>query len=67
MNRDYQLTAKAVDIVIDQVQGDDLSKFPIERARLRSIWIIVGVSVIAILGYGWTLHFKTVSIVSNLT
>ncbi|WEW55285.1 hypothetical protein PRK78_000714 [Emydomyces testavorans] len=34
-------------------RGND---FPIEKARLRSIWWIVGLFIIAMLGYGWTLN-----------
>ncbi|EKD15638.1 hypothetical protein MBM_06266 [Drepanopeziza brunnea f. sp. 'multigermtubi' MB_m1] len=35
------LGSKAHDFVVDKVGGDDLSNFPIEKARLRSLWYII--------------------------
>ncbi|KAI9050386.1 hypothetical protein LZ554_005551 [Drepanopeziza brunnea f. sp. 'monogermtubi'] len=48
LNRDYQLTAKAHDFVVDRVGGDNLSNFPIEKARLRT----------CVTGYGWAVERK---------
>ena len=47
--------------MVDRTAGDDLSDFPIEKARLRSIWYLVIVSIIATIGYGWALRVRTVS------
>lgn len=49
---DYKLTAKLLNIVIDELRGDDLSKFPIEKARLRNVWFFVILCAICIAGYG---------------
>ncbi|MCJ1235466.1 hypothetical protein MMC14_003434, partial [Varicellaria rhodocarpa] len=59
---DYRRTAKEVGHEINKAAGDDLSKFPIEKARLRSIWYMIAIDITAIIGYGWSLHAKTVSI-----
>ncbi|KAL8958541.1 MAG: hypothetical protein Q9193_004421 [Seirophora villosa] len=60
MDRDYRMTAAAVGFTIDKTNGDDLTSFPIEKARLRSIWYYVSVSTICTVGYGWTLETRTV-------
>jgi hypothetical protein len=60
LNRDYKLAAKAHNIVIDELRGDDLSKFPIEKARLRSVWFFVILCAICIAGYGWSVNKKIV-------
>ena len=62
MNRDYRLTACDHNIVIDAISGDDLTNFPIEKARLRSIWYSISVSGFCTTGYGWALHSRTVSV-----
>jgi len=61
MNRDYRLTARDHNIVINATSGDDLTDFPIEKARFRSIWYSISVSGICTIGYGWALHSKIVS------
>ncbi|KAL8648404.1 MAG: hypothetical protein Q9210_005004, partial [Variospora velana] len=60
MDRDYRVTAAAVGFTIDRTNGDDLTEFPIEKARLRSIWYYVTVSTVCTIGYGWTLESRTV-------
>ncbi|KAI4181771.1 MAG: hypothetical protein L6R41_006420, partial [Letrouitia leprolyta] len=59
MDRDYRLIAERYNFPIDRVKGDDLSKFHIEQARFRSSWYFLGLAVLSILGYGWTLTYKT--------
>lgn len=61
MNWDYRRTARDYDFVIDKVAGDDMTRFPIERARYRSIWYPVIISSACVVGYGWALHARTVS------
>lgn len=34
--------------------------FPIEAARIRSVWVAISISISAILCYGWTLYKQTV-------
>jgi hypothetical protein len=65
MNRDYRIVAGENNFVIDEVRGDDLSTFPIENARLRSIWYPLTIVVVSIAGYGWALHAEAVCISSK--
>lgn len=37
MNRDYRVVAAQHGITVDKARGDDLTKFPIEKARFRSV------------------------------
>ncbi|OQE46852.1 hypothetical protein PENCOP_c001G03016 [Penicillium coprophilum] len=59
MNRDYRLTARAHDLVIDTTHGDDLTTFPIEKARFRSIWYSICATGISTTGYGWALQSRS--------
>jgi hypothetical protein len=62
MNYDYRLTARDHNIVINAISDNDISNFPIEKARFRSIWYSIGISGGSTIGYGWALHFRTVRI-----
>lgn len=56
MDWNYKQTARRIGHTIDKVKGDDLTKFPIETARLRSmVYLIIANSGI-LAGYGWTLQ-----------
>lgn len=61
MDRDYHTVARAHNFPVDRVNGDDLTRFRIERARLRSSWYFLVLTVVSTGGYGWTLAYKTVS------
>ncbi|KAA8913644.1 major facilitator superfamily domain-containing protein [Sphaerosporella brunnea] len=56
IDRDYRIVAKQCGITMNRRKGDDMSKFPIERARLRSIFWMAGVYVAVLICYGWVLH-----------
>ena len=58
MSRDYEITTKAAGIEVNKSAGDDLSKLPIETARLRSAWWVMGIALACILTYGWTLNAR---------
>lgn len=55
---DYRLTARQVGIRIDRVSGDDIKQFPIEKARLRSIWYFIISAALATMGFGWGVQKK---------
>ncbi|KAF3010449.1 hypothetical protein E8E14_002210 [Neopestalotiopsis sp. 37M] len=55
---DYRATAKALGITINKVSGDDLSTFPIEKARIRSIWYFIAISISSTIVYGWVVAAK---------
>lgn len=37
--------------------ADDLDTFPVERARLRIVWLPMVVATMSVVAFGWTLHF----------
>jgi hypothetical protein len=61
MNHDYRATARDHNITINTVTGDDLSDFPIEKARYRSIWYFIAATSTCTTGYGWAVQTKTAS------
>ena len=65
IDRDYRTTAAAAGITIDRAKGDNVATFPIERARLRSIWYFIGISTTCTIGYGWTLQSQTVGVAQH--
>ncbi len=56
MDYDYRRTAAQVGIEVDLVGKTDLTSFPIEKARFRSISWIVAVGALAMGTYGWVLE-----------
>ena len=53
MDHNYRITAKKIGWTINEVSGDDLSDFPIERARSRgSLWLLM-ISTATLVSYGW--------------
>ena len=58
LDRDYIRTAKRYNLPIDKT-SNDLSRFPIEEARLLSVFPLLLISTIATLGFGWSLHQRT--------
>ncbi|KAI5793284.1 major facilitator superfamily domain-containing protein [Geopyxis carbonaria] len=56
IDRDYRITAKERGIEMDRKRGEDMLKFPIEEARLRSIFGLLAVYVASIIAYGWVLE-----------
>jgi hypothetical protein len=58
---DYLATARKHGITIDVKEGDDITMFPIEEARLRSIGYIISTAGICTIGYGWALHSRVAS------
>ncbi|MCJ1337330.1 hypothetical protein MMC09_002612 [Bachmanniomyces sp. S44760] len=60
LDRDYRLTADVNGLPISRSGGDDLAKFPIEAARLRSLFYPLSIAIAAIAGYGWTVQAETV-------
>ncbi|KAL8931932.1 MAG: hypothetical protein Q9211_006639, partial [Gyalolechia sp. 1 TL-2023] len=57
MDWNYKVTARQIGHTVDKVSGDDLTHFPIERARARGSWYILAVYICALVGYGWAVRF----------
>ena len=58
LDHDYRVTAKRHGLPVSK-SSDDVTNFPIEQARLRSVFPIMFLSAIATAAYGWGLHAKT--------
>lgn len=61
LDYDFARTAKDENIDMTGKKAHTVDGFPIEKARLRSIFYPTYLSAIAIIGYGWALEKKTVS------
>ncbi|ROW14089.1 hypothetical protein VPNG_04121 [Cytospora leucostoma] len=55
----YRRVASQIGFSIDKKRGDDLSKFPIEKARVTPLYFFVSVGLIAMILYGWILEMRT--------
>lgn len=60
IDHDYRVTAKAHGLPTNKVTGDDLQHFPIEQARMRSIFVPSGFALISVITYGWLVDKKIV-------
>ncbi|KAG8425868.1 hypothetical protein J3459_008659 [Metarhizium acridum] len=49
----YARVARANGFLVDKQRGDDLSKFPIEKARINIVWPLIYVGAAATMGFGW--------------
>lgn len=54
----YRRTAKKIGFSIDTRRGDDLSNFPIEKARIVPAYFFVAVGIVAVIVYGWVLELR---------
>lgn len=61
IDHDYRVVAKAHGLPINKVTGDDLLHFPIEEARMRSIFVPTFLALFAVLAYGWLVDKHMVS------
>jgi MFS family permease len=53
MDYNYKVTAAQVGHEIDKVRGDNIDKFPIEKARTRLSLPLLAIYTTAVVGYGW--------------
>ena len=58
LDRNYKLTANEIHHTVDRISGDDMKNFPIERARSRGTWPLLGISTCALIGYGWAVQTR---------
>jgi MFS family permease len=59
LNWNYARVAKSISVSPDRKRGDDLRKFPIERARLDLMWPPTALAVAAIVVWGWVVDSGT--------
>jgi multidrug resistance protein len=55
----YRRTAKDVGFTINKISGDNMSTFPIEKARTRFAYVLILLDAITLSGYGWACRAKT--------
>ncbi|KAL2022130.1 hypothetical protein VTK56DRAFT_5959 [Thermocarpiscus australiensis] len=53
LNWNYARVARSIGVSPDRKRGDDLRKFPIERARLDLMWPFTALAVATIAVWGW--------------
>jgi MFS family permease len=53
LNWNYARVAKSIGMSVDRKRGDDLRKFPIEKARLDLMWPWTGLAVAMLVAWGW--------------
>ncbi|KAI9858592.1 MAG: hypothetical protein M1813_007397 [Trichoglossum hirsutum] len=53
MDWNYEVTAREIGYTVDRISGDDMDRFPIEKARSRRSLYLLGFSICALTGYGW--------------
>ncbi|OHF02261.1 major facilitator superfamily transporter [Colletotrichum orchidophilum] len=62
----YRRIARNIGFTIDRRRGDDLGKYPIEKARLQPVYPAVAVGLVALTAYGWVLHFEVGGVATPL-
>ncbi|KAK5652066.1 hypothetical protein OQA88_10842 [Cercophora sp. LCS_1] len=55
----YRRIAKKIGFAIDYKRGDDLSNFPIEKARIQPVVPVLLLGVVSTIAYGWVLQAET--------
>lgn len=56
LDRNFRKTAKEVGVPVTHNKADNLSTFPIEKARLRTIVPLISLSACLMIAYGWQLQ-----------
>jgi predicted MFS family arabinose efflux permease len=56
LDQNYRRIARKVGFTIDGKHSDNLRHFPIERARIEIIWLMLFLGLVCMLTYGWVLE-----------
>ncbi|KAL2120119.1 hypothetical protein VTJ04DRAFT_4145 [Mycothermus thermophilus] len=56
LDANYRRVARKIGFTIDYKRGDDLAKFPIEKARLMPVYPVLTTGIAAVICYGWVLQ-----------
>ncbi|KAE8446613.1 hypothetical protein EG329_011806 [Mollisiaceae sp. DMI_Dod_QoI] len=59
LNWNYARVARSIGMSVDRKRGDDLRKFPIERARLDLMWPWTALAVAMLVAWGWVVDSGT--------
>lgn len=57
MDWNYKAVARQAGLPVDRRDDESLKSFPIEHARSRGSILILSVSVCALVGFGWAVHY----------
>ncbi|KAI0967867.1 major facilitator superfamily domain-containing protein [Xylaria arbuscula] len=57
MDHNYRATAREIGWLADRATGEDLFRFPIEKARTRYSYWMLAISTATMVGYGWAVYF----------
>ena len=52
----YKRIPQRLGLPVDRKKGDNLRRFPIERARLQTVFPVMAVGIAAFIPYGWVLQ-----------
>ncbi|KAH6653927.1 hypothetical protein BKA67DRAFT_264865 [Truncatella angustata] len=56
-DHDYKWMTRSIGWAIDNVTGDDMEQFSIERVRSRGCYILLFLNTSILVSYAWELHF----------
>lgn len=59
LNWNYARVAKKAGLPADRKRGDDLRKFPLEKARLDLVWPSLTLGIICLASFGWAVDSGT--------
>ncbi|ERS96564.1 MFS transporter [Sporothrix schenckii 1099-18] len=66
LNWNYARVARSIGVSPDRKRGDDMRRFPIERARLDLMWPWTLLAVAMIIAWGWVVAAEGVSLAGPL-
>ncbi|KAI1113398.1 chloramphenicol resistance protein [Nemania sp. NC0429] len=55
----FRRIARKLGVKVDRKRGNDMAKFPVEKARIQLIFPLIFVGTGATIGYGWALERQT--------
>lgn len=61
LDRDYRSTRREQGLSAQVQPAMTSLDFPIEKARLRSVWYPLAIAIVGTAGYGWSLRRRVVS------
>lgn len=64
LDRAYRNARTSRGLPTNRAIGDDLDNFPVEKARLRVIWLPMALTICSVIGFGWVLEYQQVCSIS---
>lgn len=65
LDRAYRKARTSRGLLTDRARGDDLDKFPVEKARLGVIWVPMAMTICSVIAFGWVLDLQKVRPINN--